>query len=358
MFRPQEHTGGGTGALPSSPACPAPLLEVHGLCRRFSSGRAAVNQVSFTLAEGELLALLGPSGCGKTTTLRMIAGLEHADAGSVHLRGMAITGWRPERRGIGLVFQDYALFPHLTVAENVRFGLHRWPGRRAAGRCQEMLELVGLAALARRYPHELSGGQQQRVALARTLAPAPELVLLDEPFSNLDAAMRVEMRQEVRRLLRQAGAAAILVTHDQEEAMVMADRLAVMGRGELIQSGPPDEIYRRPASAFVASFLGRSNLLRGEAHGSAVSTLLGSLALASPAQGPTTIAVRPEQIRLVADPEAAATVEVREFRGHDQLYRVRLGDTALMVISADTGALREGERVRLEITETVVPLPA
>ncbi|MEO1002476.1 MAG: ABC transporter ATP-binding protein [Cyanobacteria bacterium J06638_7] len=344
--------------MPSSPACPAPLLEVHGLCRRFSSGRAAVNQVSFTLAEGELLALLGPSGCGKTTTLRMIAGLEHADAGSVHLRGMAITGWRPERRGIGLVFQDYALFPHLTVAENVRFGLHRWPGRRAAGRCQEMLELVGLAALARRYPHELSGGQQQRVALARTLAPAPELVLLDEPFSNLDAAMRVEMRQEVRRLLRQAGAAAILVTHDQEEAMVMADRLAVMGRGELIQSGPPDEIYRRPASAFVASFLGRSNLLRGEAHGSAVSTLLGSLALASPAQGPTTIAVRPEQIRLVADPEAAATVEVREFRGHDQLYRVRLGDTALMVISADTGALREGERVRLEITETVVPLPA
>jgi iron(III) transport system ATP-binding protein len=317
-----------------------------------------VNDVSFTLGEGELMALLGPSGCGKTTTLRMIAGLEIPDAGSVWLRGTPITGWRPERRGIGLVFQDYALFPHLTVAENVRFGLHRWPGRRASARIEEMLELVGLEGLGRRYPHELSGGQQQRVALARTLAPAPELVLLDEPFSNLDAAMRVETRQEVRRLLRQAGAAAILVTHDQEEAMVMADRLAVMERGQLIQSGPPDEIYRRPASAFVARFLGRSNLLQGDANGTAVTTLLGSLALESPAQGPTTIAVRPEQIRLVADPEAPATVEVREFRGHDQLYRVRVGDTALMVISPNTGALREGERVRLEITDTVVPLPA
>ncbi len=343
--------------MPAAPS-PPPLLEVHGLCRQFAAGRPAVNDVSFSLAPGELLALLGPSGCGKTTTLRMIAGLEVPDAGSVCLRGVAITDLRPERRGIGLVFQDYALFPHLTVVENVRFGLHRWPGRRAAARSQEMLELVGLEALARRYPHELSGGQQQRVALARTLAPAPELVLLDEPFSNLDAAKRVEMRQEVRRLLRRSGAAAILVTHDQEEAMVMADRLAVMERGRLIQTGPPDEIYRRPASAFVARFLGGSNLLRGEAHGSAVNTLLGSLLLASPAQGPTTIAVRPEQIRLVPDPEAPATVELREFRGHDQLYRVRIGDTALIVISPSTGDLREGERVRLEVSETVVPLPA
>lgn len=317
-----------------------------------------MNEVNLSLGEGELMALLGPSGCGKTTTLRMIAGLEIPDAGSIWLRGIPITSWRPERRGIGLVFQDYALFPHLTVADNVRFGLHRWPASRAAARTSEMLEMVGLQALARRYPHELSGGQQQRVALARTLAPAPELVLLDEPFSNLDAAMRVEMRQEVRRLLRQAGAAAILVTHDQEEAMVMADRLVVMDQGRLVQSGPPDEVYRHPASAFVARFLGRSNLLRGEADGWAVTTPLGALALASPAHGPTTIAVRPEQIRLVADPEAPATVEVREFRGHDQLYRVRVGDTALMVISPNTGALQEGERVRLDVTDTVVALPA
>ncbi|MCU0530430.1 MAG: ABC transporter ATP-binding protein [Cyanobium sp. Prado107] len=337
---------------------PATLLDVRGLCRRFGAGRAAVDDVSFSLEEGELLALLGPSGCGKTTTLRMIAGLERVDAGSVWLRGTPITGWRPERRGIGLVFQDYALFPHLTVAENVRFGLHRWPRQRAADRTEEMLELVGLHALARRYPHELSGGQQQRVALARTLAPGPDLVLLDEPFSNLDAAMRVEMRQEVRQLLHRAGAAAILVTHDQEEAMVMADRLALMEHGRLVQTGSPDVIYRQPASAFVACFLGRSNLLRGEAHGSAVDTALGCLPLASPAHGPTTIALRPEQIRLVADPEAAALVEVREFRGHDQMLRVRVEDTTLMVICPNRHCLREGERVRLEITEKVVPLPA
>ncbi|TVS06456.1 MAG: ABC transporter ATP-binding protein [Cyanobium sp. PLM2.Bin73] len=342
-----------TAATPSPP-----LLEVRDLCRRFANGIPAVDRVSFSLAEGELMALLGPSGCGKTTTLRMIAGLETVDAGSVWLRGIPITGWRPERRGIGLVFQDYALFPHLTVADNVRFGLHRWPRAKAVGRTQEMLELVGLTALARRYPHELSGGQQQRVALARTLAPQPELVLLDEPFSNLDAAMRLEMRQEVRRLLQRAGAAAILVTHDQEEAMVMADRLAVMERGRLLQCGTPDAIYRRPASAFVASFLGRSNLLRGQAHGSAVDTPLGCLALVTPAQGPTTIAVRPEQIRLVADAQAAATVEMREFRGHDQLYRVRVGDIALTVISTNTDALQEGERVRLEVSEQVVALPA
>ncbi|MCP9888179.1 ABC transporter ATP-binding protein [Cyanobium sp. ATX 6A2] len=335
-----------------------PLLEVRGLCRQFANGSPAVDSVSFSLEQGELMALLGPSGCGKTTTLRMIAGLETVDAGSVWQHGIEITGWRPERRGIGLVFQDYALFPHLTVGENVRFGLHRWPRSKAAARSEDMLELVGLTALARRYPHELSGGQQQRVALARTLAPQPELVLLDEPFSNLDAAMRLEMRQEVRRLLQRAGAAAILVTHDQEEAMVMADRLAVMERGRLLQCGTPDAIYRRPASAFVASFLGRSNLLRGQAHGSAVDTALGCLALVTPAQGPTTIAVRPEQIRLVADAQAAATVEMREFRGHDQLYRVRVGDIALTVISTNTDALQEGERVRLEVSEQVVALPA
>ncbi|MGL6135285.1 MAG: ABC transporter ATP-binding protein [Prochlorococcaceae cyanobacterium] len=335
-----------------------PLLDVRGLCRQFANGSPAVDSVSFSLEQGELMALLGPSGCGKTTTLRMIAGLETVDAGSVWLRGIEITGWRPERRGIGLVFQDYALFPHLNVAENVRFGLHRWPRSKAAARSEDMLELVGLTALARRYPHELSGGQQQRVALARTLAPQPELVLLDEPFSNLDAAMRLEMRQEVRQLLRRAGAAAILVTHDQEEAMVIADQLAVMEHGRLVQSGTPDAIYRRPASSFVARFLGRSNLLRGQAHGEAADTLLGCLPLVSPAHGPTTIAVRPEQIRLVADTEAAATVEMREFRGHDQLYRVRVGDIALTVITANSEALREGDQVRVEVSEQVVALPA
>jgi iron(III) transport system ATP-binding protein len=329
---------------------------VEGLCRRFQADRPAVQQVSLELGPGELMALLGPSGCGKTTTLRLIAGLERPDGGSVWLRNVDITGLRPERRGIGIVFQDYALFPHLTVAENVRFGLHRWPRRRVAQRTDEMLELVGLPNHGSRYPHELSGGQRQRVALARTLAPAPELVLLDEPFSNLDASLRQEMRQEVRRLLKAAATAAILVTHDQEEGMVMADQLAVMEAGRLVQCGRPDTIYRQPASAFVAGFLGRSNLVPGIAQGHSVDTLLGSLALASPARGPTTIALRPEQIRLVADPGAPAWVELSEFRGHDRLYRVRIEETSLVVIRPSQECLQEGERVRLEISDRVMPV--
>jgi iron(III) transport system ATP-binding protein len=221
-----------------------------------------------------------------------------------------------------------------------------------------MLQLVGLAHLGKRFPHELSGGQQQRVALARTLAPAPALVLLDEPFSNLDAAMRVQMRQEVRQLFHQTSTAAILVTHDQEEAMVMADRLALMERGRLVQIGQADAIYRQPATAFVANFLGRANVLEGQAHGERVDTILGELPLLKPAEGYTQVAVRPEQIRLVADPAAAATVEVREFRGHDQLYRVRLGDEALTVITPAQPCLAEGCRVQLQVQDRVVALAA
>lgn len=337
-------------------AAGVPLLRVENLQRTFTAGRPAVHGVSFDLQPGELLALLGPSGCGKTTTLRLIAGLEHPDAGSVWLREVEITALRPERRGIGIVFQDYALFPHLTVAQNVRFGLHRWPRARVAQRVAAMLELVGLPDHGGRYPHELSGGQRQRVALARTLAPAPDLVLLDEPFSNLDASLRQEMRQVVRQLLKAAETAAILVTHDQEEAMVMADRLAVMQAGRLVQMGRPDAIYRRPATSFVAGFLGRSNLVRGMALGDTVDTPLGSLPLAVPARGPTTIALRPEQIRLEADPEGPARVEVSEFRGHDRLYHVRLEETSLVVISPSQDYLEEGDRVRLEISDVVMPV--
>lgn len=333
-----------------------PLLQIEQLHRRYGSGAAAVNGVSFQLGKGELLALLGPSGCGKTTTLRLIAGFERTDQGRVLLNGEEITSWQPEQRGFGLVFQDYALFPHLNVAANVGFGLHRLPRGQVRARVEEMLELVGLGHLGKRYPHELSGGQQQRVALARTLAPAPDLVLLDEPFSNLDAAMRVQMRQEVRQLLRQTNTAAILVTHDQEEAMVMADRLAVMERGKLVQIGTADAIYHQPATAFVASFLGRANVLEGQAHGEQVHTILGALPLLEPAEGYTQVAVRPEQIRLVADPAAEATVEVREFRGHNQLYRVRLGEENLTVITPAQPCLAEGCRVQLQVQEQVVAL--
>lgn len=339
---------------------PAPknvLLSVDRLRRCFHNEEApAVERASFDLGEGEMLALLGPSGCGKTTTLRMIGGFEVPDEGHITLRGKDITHAAPEERGIGFVFQDYALFPHLTVLDNVKFGLRKMKRADATARAEEMLRLVGLSGLASRRPHELSGGQQQRVALARTLAIAPPLVLMDEPFSNLDAAMRVETRQEVRNLLKQTGAAGIIVTHDQEEAMAVADRIAVMEAGRIVQIGTPDEIYRYPVSAFVASFIGRSNILTGNANGMEVATEFGNLPLSRAANGAVTLSVRPEQIMLEADPDGPASVVGREFRGHDQLYWVQEGERCMQVISGAGATIEVGARVRLRICDCVVPL--
>lgn len=333
------------------------LLDVQRLRKHFPHGESpAVERVSFDLGEGEMLALLGPSGCGKTTTLRMIGGFETPDEGRILLRERDITGLPPEVRGIGFVFQDYALFPHLSVLDNVKFGLRRQPRAKAEARARQMLDLVGLKGLDSRKPHELSGGQQQRVALARTLAVAPPLVLMDEPFSNLDAAMRVETRQDVRKLLKDAGSAAILVTHDQEEAMAVADRIAVMDQGRVVQIGTPDEIYRNPVSAFVASFLGRSNILRGTANGMEVQTSFGNLPLSRAANGAVSLSVRPEQIMLERDPEGTASVVGREFRGHDQLYWVQEGDHCILVISGAGATLNVGDRVQLRICDCVVPL--
>jgi iron(III) transport system ATP-binding protein len=337
------------------------LLEVEGLTRRFQPGEApAVDRVSLTLGEGEVLALLGPSGCGKTTTLRMIGGLEAPDAGTIRLRGQDVTDLPTERRGIGIVFQDYALFPHLNVLDNVRFGLRRLPRPQAEARAREMLALVGLDGVDTRKPHQLSGGQQQRVALARTLAVSPPLVLLDEPFSNLDAAMRVETRQEVRRLLKRIGSAAILVTHDQEEALALADRIAVMEKGRVLQVGTPDEIYRNPATRFVASFIGRSNFLPGRADGMAAETAFGRLPLSRAANGAVELAVRPEQIMIEPDPNGTAAIVGREYRGHDQLYWVQDGDRCLLVISGPgqgaAAPIPIGNKVRLRICDCVTPV--
>jgi iron(III) transport system ATP-binding protein len=337
-----------------------PLLEVERLRKTFGHAAqgqgAAVERVSLSLGEGELLALLGPSGCGKTTTLRMIGGFEVPDEGTIRLAGQDITHLPPEARGIGFVFQDYALFPHLSVQDNVAFGLRGQPRAQARQTAQQMLALVGLTGFEGRKPHQLSGGQQQRVALARSLAMKPRLILMDEPFSNLDARMRVETRQEVRRLLKDTGAAGILVTHDQEEALALADRIAVMEGGRVVQIGTPDEIYRNPATAFVASFIGRSNILRGTASGMDVQTAFGRLPLSRAANGTVELAVRPEQILIEADTNGPAIVTGREFRGHDQIYWVQEGERCLLAISGPGAQHAIGSRVRLRICDCVVPL--
>ncbi|MFZ5816704.1 MAG: ABC transporter ATP-binding protein [Bacillota bacterium] len=242
-------------------------LQITNLEKRFGS-TVAVKGFDLDLETGEILTLLGPSGCGKTTTLRLIAGFERPDGGEIAIAGRVVAGsgrWvPPEERGVGMVFQDYALFPHLTVAENVGFGLIRLSSDQRRQRVSQMLRMIGLESLADRYPHALSGGQQQRVALARALAPRPALVLLDEPFSNLDASLRVQMREEVRRILKESGAAAIFVTHDQKDALAISDRVVVMNQGQIEQVGTPREIYQFPHTAFVARFVGQTNLLLGE----------------------------------------------------------------------------------------------
>ncbi|MEX1256297.1 MAG: ABC transporter ATP-binding protein [Gemmatimonadota bacterium] len=247
----------------------APVIQLRGVTKRFWPGPVeAVRDVSLEVREGEILTLLGPSGCGKTTTLRLIAGFEVPDAGTIAVGARTVAGDRcwvpPEKRGVGMVFQDYALFPHLTVGENVMFGLDGLPKGSRKARADEVLRILDLKALFNRYPHELSGGQQQRVALARALAPAPVVVLMDEPFSNLDAHLRTQVRDEVLGILRRTGMTCILVSHDQRDALAISDRVVVMNHGRIEQAGSPREIYKHPESVFVATFVGRTNLLQGE----------------------------------------------------------------------------------------------
>ncbi|MER3479080.1 MAG: iron ABC transporter ATP-binding protein [Meiothermus sp.] len=328
-------------------------LRVEGLTKRFHPDLPPVVQgVSFGLQRGEIFALLGPSGCGKTTTLRLIAGFESPDAGEVYLDGQPIGMLPPERRRIGFVFQDYALFPHLTVEQNVAFGLRGMTGKRRRERALEVLQMVGMTVFKDRKPGELSGGQQQRVALARAIAPGPKVVLLDEPFSSLDAGLRQATRDEVRTLLKQNQIASVLVTHDQEEALSLADRLGVMRSGRLEQIGTPEEVYLRPATPFVAQFLGRTNLLPGEARGLEAVTALGKLALAGGAVGPVMLSLRPEHLRLEAGGEAE--VIAREFKGHDLTYRVRLSGKEYLVHEASGSNFRPGDRVRIRVVAPAV----
>lgn len=237
-----------------------PELVVKDLCKSFGNEHA-VDGINLTIEAGELLALLGPSGCGKTTTLRLIAGFERPDNGTIFLQGQDLLPMPPEKRKIGLVFQNYALFPHMTVAQNIGYGIHFVP--RHSERVREMIGLVDLLGLERRYPRQLSSGQCQRVAVARALAPRPRLLLLDEPLSALDAKLRESLRREIRRIQQEVNLATIHVTHDQDEAMAISDNIAVMHAGRIEQIGTPPEIYSRPKGAFVASFIGRANMIAG-----------------------------------------------------------------------------------------------
>jgi len=296
-----------------------PLLSISGLSKAIPPHAGTGRQRCFLQPVlREILALLGPSGCGKTTTLRMLAGFETPDTGSIRLKDRDITSLSPQKRHIGMVFQDYALFPHMTLAENVTFAMQHIARDQRYAKALEWLELVGLGELADRFPEELSGGQQQRVALVRTLAAEPELVLLDEPFSNLDAGLRERTRKEMRRLFKETGTSVVLVTHDQAEAMTMADRIGVMKDGDLLQLGPPQQVYREPANAFVAEFLGHTNLLEAQASGESAQTPLGQVDLNAPAEGRVTLSLRPEHLALVPADDSdsdSATVVDREFRG-------------------------------------------
>jgi ABC-type Fe3+/spermidine/putrescine transport system ATPase subunit len=332
-------------------------IQLDSVSKRFAD-TVAVDDASLTVRPGEFVALLGPSGCGKTTLLRLVAGFEAPDAGEIRIGGRRVTGsdWRPpERRHVGMVFQDYALFPHLTVAENVAFGLRGpRPARRA--RTAAALDLVGLnGAHAGRYPHELSGGQQQRAALARALAPEPTIVLLDEPWSSVDPVMRAAVRDEMAGIVRAAGTTVLLVTHDQEEALGLADRVALMRDGRIVQVDPPERLYHQPADRWAAQFVGAANFLDGRLAAGRALTPLGVLDPATaPAgdEGACEVLVRPELIQLEPTPAGHGLVVGREFRGHDVMYRVQLDDgTALWSQRPSNELVALGARVRVTLHE-------
>ena len=336
-----------------------PHITLSHVTRSYDGVTPAVDAISLEIPPGVLLALLGPSGCGKTTTLRLIAGLEAPDRGEISIGGTRVAGpgaWvPPESRRVGLVFQDGALFPHLTVADNLAFGMHHATKADQQRRVREMLETVGLGDYGARYPHQLSGGQQQRVALARALAPEPPVILLDEPFANLDAALRRELRAEVERIVRAAGTTTVFVTHDQEEALSTADLVAVMEQGRIAQLGTPQEIYERPASRSVAAFVGEANFLPGNASGTVADCALGRVELAAPANGPVTLLIRPEQLAVTLNPTGDVVVAQTTYYGHDQLFDLRLPDgTRLIVRDRPQTQLRAGERVQVSVRGPLV----
>ena len=328
----------------------------------------AVSDVTLDVPPGQFLTLLGPSGCGKTTTLRMIAGFEQPTRGRVFLDDRDVTGLMVNRRNIGFVFQNYALFPHLPVGENVAYGLRvrRWPEDAIGRAVREVLELVGLAGYERQFPHQLSGGEQQRVALARAVVIQPEVLLFDEPLSNLDAKLRVHMRSEIRRLQERLAITAVYVTHDQDEAMAISDRIAVMNSGAIVQIGTAEDLYARPATAFVAQFIGRTNVVRARVagrEGGALVVEVGGRRLRvecdgdAPATGSVALAIRPETIDIhpAASDHDSAVIASRVFLGEKVDYVVQWGGVSLLVTVYDPirrGAFVPGDRVDVRLPAT------
>ena len=319
-------------------AATPPALSVKGVSKQFGTF-TALRDIDLAVAQGEFVCFLGPSGCGKTTLLRLIAGLESPSAGAIEHAGRDITREPPESRGFGIVFQSYALFPNLTVAENIAYGLPRVTRATHADRVRELLELVGLPGYEGKYPGQCSGGQQQRIALARALAPKPGLLLLDEPLSALDAKVRVQLRAQVKLLQHRLGVTTIMVTHDQEEALTMADRIVVMNHGVIEQAGAPDQVYREPATAFVAGFVGAMNFVPGPAAGADA----GKLA-----------AIRPEHVELTdvtGEGALAATVLTQEFLGAQArvLLRLESGSEVQAYAPASSAPLTEGARIGVRL---------
>ncbi len=335
------------------------FLSCRGISKRFGQTRA-VDGADLAVEQGQIFALLGPSGCGKTTLLRLIGGFETSDTGEIELDGRLLVSPSqfvpPEKRKVAVVFQDFALFPHMNVMKNIAFGLPRGADHR--GRVAELLELVGLEELGQRMPHELSGGQQQRVALARALAAEPTLILLDEPFSNLDPSIRQRVRSEVKQLIQSIGITAIFVTHDQEEALSLAEGVAVMMEGRIVQTGSPAEIYTHPVSRAVAEFIGDANFLPGEVADGLVRCELGQLRVQANFEGKADVMIRAEEISLSADHGAVSEVVGVEYYGHDQMATVRAPSGRLLKIRLPAGReATPGERVTIAVQGEVLAFP-
>ena len=333
------------------------FIKINNLSKKFSN-ITAVAGIDLAIQEGEFFSLLGPSGCGKTTTLRLIAGLEKPDTGSIVIRGKEVNGnifVPPENREIGVVFQDYALFPHMTVMENVSFGIKKANNKKFLA--MEMLQLVGLANAVSRYPHELSGGQQQRVALARALAPSPDLILLDEPFSNLDAELRNDLRLQTKEILKTKKTTAILVTHDQEEAFSLSNRIAVFHRGKIEQIGIPEEIYKHPHSKFVASFVGRADFIPAIIQGKMAITPLGKLPLKQnfPEGSRVDLFIRPDSISFAKNKNGNCTIVETFFLGPEILYKIKIpGGLFIHAMQPSTKIWSERTKVSIKFDASCV----